>query len=95
MDEKNFKLLLQGVRELKAVKGGKLKRARVREITPLGVKKIRTRVGLSQSQFAEMIRVPVATLQNWEQGRTRPDGPAQALLAVTARNPKAVMEALH
>jgi putative transcriptional regulator len=42
-----------------------------------------------------MIGVSVATLQNWEQGRRAPDGPALALLRVAAKNPKAVAEALH
>lgn len=42
-----------------------------------------------------MIGVSVATLRNWEQGRRTPDGPALALLRVTARNPEAVVEALH
>ena len=42
-----------------------------------------------------VIGVSVATLRNWEQGRRTPDGPALALLRVAARNPKAVIEALH
>jgi putative transcriptional regulator len=41
-----------------------------------------------------MIGVSVATLQNWEQGRRRPEGPAQALLKIAEKNPKAVAEAL-
>ena len=41
-----------------------------------------------------MIGVSVATLQNWEQGRRRPEGPAQALLKIAAKNPSAVEEAL-
>ena len=41
-----------------------------------------------------MIGVSVATLQNWEQGRRKPEGPARALLRVAAKNPQAVMEAL-
>jgi putative transcriptional regulator len=43
---------------------------------------------------AMMIGVSVATLQNWEQGRRRPEGPARALLRVAARNPRAVVAAL-
>jgi putative transcriptional regulator len=49
----------------------------------------------SQSEFALMIGVSVATLQNWEPGRRSPDGPALALLRVAAKNPKAVAEGLH
>jgi putative transcriptional regulator len=48
----------------------------------------------SQSEFALMIGVSVATLQNWEQGRRKPEGPARALLQVALRNPEAVKAAL-
>ncbi len=41
-----------------------------------------------------MIGVSISTLQNWEQGRRQPDGPARALLKVAAENPEAVAEAL-
>jgi putative transcriptional regulator len=62
---------------------------------PDDVKAVRATLGASQSEFALMIGVSVATLQNWEQGRRTPDGPALALLRVAARNPKAVAQALH
>ena len=42
-----------------------------------------------------MIGISLSTLQNWEQGRREPDGPAKALLKIASKNPKAVMEALH
>ncbi len=41
-----------------------------------------------------MIGVSVSTLQNWEQGRRQPEGPARALLKVAAENPEAVEKAL-
>jgi putative transcriptional regulator len=41
-----------------------------------------------------MIGVSIATLQNWEQGRRRPEGPARALLKIAAVNTQAVAEAL-
>jgi putative transcriptional regulator len=41
-----------------------------------------------------MIGVSVSTLQNWEQGQRRPDGPARALLMVAAHSPKVVAAAL-
>jgi hypothetical protein len=44
---------------------------------------------------ALMIGVSVRTLQNWEQGRRNPEGPAKALLRVASRNPNAVLDALH
>jgi putative transcriptional regulator len=50
---------------------------------------------MSQSEFAMMIGISVATLRNWEQGRRKPDGPALALLRVAASEPKAVARALE
>ena len=58
------------------------------------VKTIRYKLNLSQSEFAMMIGVSLATLQGWEEGRHRPDGPAQALLRVCSKNPKIVAKAL-
>jgi putative transcriptional regulator len=55
---------------------------------------IRTRLGMSQRQFAAAIHVPVATLQNWEQGRTLMDPSARALMTIIAREPKAALRAL-
>ena len=55
----------------------------------------RRRLGLSQAAFAAKFGFQAATLRNWEQGRTRPDGPARVLLAVIARHPEAVEDALR
>ena len=56
---------------------------------------IRKRLGMSQRQFAASIHVPVATLQNWEQGRTLMDPSARALMTILAREPKAALRALE
>jgi putative transcriptional regulator len=58
------------------------------------VKRVRRRLRQSQTEFASMIGVSVATLRNWEQGRRVPEGPARALLRVASRNPAAVKHAL-
>jgi putative transcriptional regulator len=55
---------------------------------------IRKRLGMSQRQFAAAIHVPVATLQNWEQGRTLMDPSARALMTIIAREPEAALRAL-
>jgi putative transcriptional regulator len=55
---------------------------------------IRKRRSLSQHHFAETIHVPVATLQNWEQGRTLMDPSARALMTILAREPEAALRAL-
>jgi len=87
--------LAQSIREAGAILRGEMKPAYERVVQPLDIKTIRKRLGLSQGDFALLIRVPVATLRNWEQGRTQPDGPARALLTVAARNPRAVLKALY
>jgi putative transcriptional regulator len=56
---------------------------------------IRKRLGMSQRQFAAIISVPIATLQNWEQGRTIMEPSARALMVILAREPKAAMRALR
>jgi putative transcriptional regulator len=61
----------------------------------MDVKAIRTRLAKSQTEFALMIGVSVATLRNWEQGRRTPDGPALALLQVASAEPRAVERALR
>ena len=58
------------------------------------VKSVRVRLGLTQEEMAASLRISVATLRNWEQGRTRPEGPAEALLTALDRNPRAVLRAL-
>ncbi|MCK1786864.1 helix-turn-helix domain-containing protein [Pseudomonas sp. TNT11] len=51
--------------------------------------------GLSQARFAKAIDVPVGTLQNWEQGRREPEGPARALLRALYNDPGHVLAALE
>jgi putative transcriptional regulator len=90
-----FQELMSSVRQAGRIRRGTLKAGRTTEFKPEDVKAVRASLGVSQTKFALMIGVSVATLQNWEQGRRTPDGPALALLRVAARNPKAVAEALH
>src|ERR1035438_5636840 len=59
------------------------------------VRAVRRKLGLSQSEFAAKFGFQPATLKNWEQGRTRPDGPARVLLAVIERHPEAVEDTLR
>jgi putative transcriptional regulator len=67
----------------------------VRRAPRIDVQTIRRNLGLSQSQFAARFGFTPATLRNWEQGRTRPEGPARVLLAVIAHHPDAVEDALR
>ena len=59
------------------------------------VRTLRQKLGLSQSEFAARFGFAPATVKNWEQGRTQPDGPARILLAVIAYHPDAVEDALR
>jgi putative transcriptional regulator len=94
MNEADFSKLTQSIRQAGRIKRGSLKPTRVKNISPADVRAIRSRLKKSQSEFALMIGVSVATLQNWEQGRRRPEGPARALLRIAEQNPRAVAEAL-
>lgn len=67
----------------------------VAKVVAPDIKTIRRDLAVSQGQFARMIGVSVTTLQNWEQGRRQPRGPASALLKVASRNPRAVLQALY
>jgi putative transcriptional regulator len=58
------------------------------------VKGIRSKLGLSQAEFSRRYAVSQRSLQEWEQGRRRPDSAVRAYLTVIERNPKAVEEAL-
>jgi putative transcriptional regulator len=94
MKKKDFDNLSESVRQAGKIRRGELPPGRVTEFAPVDVRAIRQRLLKSQSEFARMIGVSVATLQNWEQGRRRPEGPARALLKVAAENPEAVSAAL-
>jgi len=90
-----FDELVESIEQAGAIRKGELKPARVFAYRPVEVKRIRNKLRVSQSQFAMMIGVSKSTLQNWEQGRREPEGPAKALLKVVDKNPEAVLEALQ
>ena len=75
--------LLDGI---KAIKRGEGKRFEVE--VPSDVAAIREKTGLSQSAFAALLGISLRTLQDWEQGRRNPAGPAKALLRIVYRHPE-------
>ncbi len=96
MDKKHFDQLVKGVREMKRHMAGRpVRGARTTELAEPDIRAIREAAKISQSQFAKLIGVNLRTLQNWEQRRTRPTGPARALLKIVASNPRSAIEALH
>jgi putative transcriptional regulator len=95
MEHKEFSKLVESIKQMKLIRAGKMKPARVHHIEPLEVKAIRSKLRLSQREFAGLLGISDATLKNWEQGRVQPDGAARVLLHVVARNPQAVFEVSH
>ncbi len=95
LNTKIFGELLESVREGGAILRGQRKPSRSFVVGASGVRAIRERTSLSQSEFATLIGVSVKTLQNWEQDRRRPTGPAAALLQIIAHEPQLAMKAIH
>ena len=95
MKSSEFDKLVTSIKQAGKIKKGKMPASRRYEFSPPDIKKIRGKLNKSQSEFAFMIGVSVSTLQNWEQGRRKPEGPAMALLQIASKNPNAVMEALR
>jgi len=92
MDEALFDELMQSVREADAIMRGESEPARITERVVPDVKRIRQRLGLSQKAFAQRLNVSVRTVQNWEQKRRFPTGPARVLLALCERQPELLLQ---
>jgi putative transcriptional regulator len=95
MKKEHFEKLVASIKEAGKIKAGRKVPSRLYEIKPPEIKTVREKLKVSQNEFALMIGVSVRTLQNWEQGRREPEGPAKALLRIALRNPSAVLDALH
>ncbi len=95
MNDANFEELLASLKDMdRHMRGEAVRGLVVREFPKPDVKAIRERTGMSQTQFACLIGVKPKTLQNWEQKRVRPAGPARALLKIVEANPQA-LSVLH
>jgi putative transcriptional regulator len=107
MDRRNLKMgaakrtklglaLEQSAKEILAHVKGELRLPVRRIVLPdeVDVKRIRIKAGMSQSEFARAFCINPRTLQEWEQGRRKPDATTRAYLAVIAKNREAVLEAL-
>jgi putative transcriptional regulator len=95
MNDKDFQKLVESVKQMGAIMRGEDIPHRRTVLTTVDVKALRERLGLTQNEFSGMIGVSIKTLQNWEQGRREPEGPAKALLRVVEKEPQAVLNALH
>ena len=93
MKKELFDELLQSVNEAAAIERGAARPARTFEIkTANDVVRVRNKLGLPQIKFARLLGISEDTLQNWEQGRRKPAGPAKVLLKIAAKHPKIVLE---
>ena len=81
--------LLQSVKEMKAGNA-----ARISRVEPNAVAEARGKTGLTQLEFAEALHISPRTLQEWEQGRREPSGPAKALIEIAFRHPEVIREDL-
>jgi putative transcriptional regulator len=84
--------ILEGIREIKEYKAGEktVRTHTLKEPAPPQV--IRARLKLSQAAFAGLMGVSLRTIQDWEQGRRKPSGPAEALLRIAEQKPEVFME---
>jgi putative transcriptional regulator len=84
--------ILEGIRAIKAHKSGEitLRTHTLKEPAPPQV--IRAKLNLTQAAFAGLMGVSVRTVQDWEQGRRKPSGPAEALLRIAEQRPEVFME---
>jgi putative transcriptional regulator len=89
-------VLEQSAKEILAHVKGESKLPTRRVVLPgeVDVKRIRTKSGMSQAEFARAFCINPRTLQEWEQGRRKPDATTRAYLAVIAKNRGAVLDAL-
>jgi putative transcriptional regulator len=107
MDKKLFGELIASVREAGKIARGEARPGRVHlysaervrrlreQFKPSQIVRARRKLGMSQAEFARVMQIHKATLQSWEQGRRRPEGPAIVLIKVMSKRPEAVVQALH
>jgi putative transcriptional regulator len=62
---------------------------------PVLSQNLRRKLGLTQTGFAMLLDIPVATLRNWEQNRFVMEPAARTLLKLIDREPAAALRALQ
>ena len=95
MEKTLFDDLKQSLKEAKAIRSDEINASRRFTVEPIDVKAVRAKTGLSQNEFAQMIQISTRTLQNWEQKRRNPTGPAAALLKIVSAEPEVALRSLH
>ena len=95
MKDDLFAELVESVQQGAAILRGDAAPSRSFEVEVPDVLAIRESYNLSQTEFAALLGISVDTLQNWEQGRRTPAGPARILLQVVAKHPDAVWDVVR
>jgi len=93
MSERNIgQEILDGIKEIKSFNKREIT-LRTRTLNePSPAKTIRKKLRLSQSAFASLMGVSPRTIQDWEQGRRKPQGPAKSLLRIAEQHPEIFIE---
>jgi putative transcriptional regulator len=96
MSKRAFDKIKAGLESAKAYLDGTGDKRKYRVHVPekIDVRKIRTRLGLSQETFADTYGFALSAVRDWEQGRRRPERSARILLRIVEREPDAVTRAL-
>ena len=95
MTKRNIGLeILEGIREIKEHKKGVVQLREKALTDPSPAQEIRGKLRLSQSAFASLMGVSVRTVQDWEQGRRLPKGPAKSLLRIVEQHPEVFTDIL-
>jgi putative transcriptional regulator len=93
MNSRNIgKEILNGIQEIKNFQKGKIKLKTHTLTEPSHPKVIRQKLRLSQSAFASLMGVSPRTIQDWEQNRRQPQGPAKSLLRIAEQHPEVFTE---
>ena len=95
MKQELFDELTASVGEGLEILRGRRRARRTFATDEVDVAAIRESYSLSQAKFAALLGISVKTLQNWEQGRREPHGPARVLLRVAARHPNVILDVVH
>ena len=90
-----FDSIKQGLTEAIEFSQGESKTAIVHEFSPIDIKSVRVKVGMTQVEFSLAFGISLGTLRHWERGDRKPHGPALVLLNVVAKEPEAVLRALQ
>jgi len=90
-----FEDLMTGLNEVDAFLGGETAGYKVNLPAEVDVKSIRKRLKMTQARFSDTFGFSLDAVKHWEGGRRTPEASARAFLTVIAKNPNAVIEALH